>query len=119
MLELSIDTGKCLDVEILTKVCLECQRIKTQTDASKKAEMQKRHQCKANYQGQRHLWKHKGSRGYLGEVRKHVSCNIQSTYGDGDSKAYNDVEHAYQNINVEKRSVLVMFRRELGRPCGN
>ena len=48
---LSIDTGKCLDVDILTKVYHGCQRIEKQTDASKKADMQERHQCKANYQG--------------------------------------------------------------------
>ena len=34
-----IDTGKCLDVEIMTKVCHGCQRIDKQTDALKKADM--------------------------------------------------------------------------------
>jgi hypothetical protein len=29
---LSIDTGKCLDVEIMTKVCRGCQRIDKQTN---------------------------------------------------------------------------------------
>jgi hypothetical protein len=48
---LLIDTGKCLDVEIMTKVCCGCQRIDKQTDASKNADMLNRHQCKANYQG--------------------------------------------------------------------
>ena len=48
---LSIDSGKCLDVEILSKVCHGCQKIEREEDAAKKADLQERHKCKANYQG--------------------------------------------------------------------
>ena len=40
---LAIDTGKCLDVEALTKVCLGCQRIAKEDDTSKKADLPERH----------------------------------------------------------------------------
>ena len=48
---LSIDTGKCLDVEMLTKVCHGCHKIAKMTDVSKKADLLEKHQCQANYKG--------------------------------------------------------------------
>ena len=48
---LSIDAGKCLDVEVLTKVCHGCQRIARENDASKKADIVEKHSCKMNYKG--------------------------------------------------------------------
>ena len=48
---LSIDSGKCLDVEILSKVCHGCQKIEREEDTAKKADLQERHKCKTNYQG--------------------------------------------------------------------
>ena len=42
---LSIDTGKCFDVEILTNVCHSCNNIAKVTDTSKKADLSEKHQC--------------------------------------------------------------------------
>ena len=47
---LSIDSGKCLDVEMLSKVCHGWQKIEREEDTAKKADLQERHKCKANYQ---------------------------------------------------------------------
>ena len=102
---LSIDTGKCLDVEILTKVCRGCQRIEKQTDASKKADMQERHQCKANYQGSAPSMETEGIKRIFGRSEETRKLQYTEYYGDGDSKAYNEVENAYQNIHVEKKGV--------------
>ena len=76
---LSIDTGKCLDVEIRTKVCRGCQKIEKQTDASKKLICWRDISARQTIKDQHHLWKRKGSRGYFGGVRRHASCSIQST----------------------------------------
>ena len=50
---ISMETGKCLDVEVLSKVCQGCQRHETKEDSQEKRLWQADHQgkCKANYKG--------------------------------------------------------------------
>ena len=112
---LSIDTGKCLDVEILTKVCRGCQKIEKQTDASKKADMLERHPCKANYQGSAPSLETEGIKRILWRSEETRKLQYTEYFADGDSKAYNEVENAYENIHVEKRNALVMSRKEFRR----
>ena len=50
---LSMETGKCLDVEVLSKVCHGCQGHENQQDTEEKRVWQVEHvgKCKANYTG--------------------------------------------------------------------
>ena len=48
---ISIDTGKCLDIEVLTKVCHRCQIIEKEQDVVKKADMKARYQWNENHRG--------------------------------------------------------------------
>ena len=50
---LSMDTGKCLDIEVLSKVCRGCERHENQQDTEEKKVWQAEHvgKCKANYTG--------------------------------------------------------------------
>ena len=48
---LSMDTGKCLDVEVLRKVCHGCQRHENQQGKNKVWEAEHAGKCKANYTG--------------------------------------------------------------------
>ena len=50
---ISMETGKCLDVEVLSKVCQGCQRHETKEDSQEKRLWQADHQgkCNANYKG--------------------------------------------------------------------
>lgn len=116
---LSIDTGKCLDVEIMTKVCHGCQRIDKQTDALKKADMLVDISARQTIKDQRHLWKQKGSRGYLEGARRHVSCNIQSTLGMVTAKRIMKWKMLMKTYMWKRRNVSVMSRSELGRHYGN
>ena len=93
---LLIDTGKCLDVEIMTKVCCWCQRNDKQTDASKNADMLNRHQCKANYQGSALSMETEGIKRIFGRSEETHKLQYTEYFGDGDSKAYNEVENAYE-----------------------
>ena len=50
---LSMDTGKCLNVKVLSKVCHACKKHENQEDCMDERLWQADHQgkCKANYQG--------------------------------------------------------------------
>ena len=50
---LSMDTGKCLDAEVLSKVCRECQRHASHEETEEERVWQADHagKCKANYTG--------------------------------------------------------------------
>jgi hypothetical protein len=87
----------------MTKVCRGCQRIDKQTDALKKADMLDRHQCKANYQGSAPSMETEGIKRIFGRSEETRKLQYTEYFGDGDSKAYNEVENAYENIHVEKK----------------
>ena len=50
---LSMETGKCLDVEVLSKVCQGCQKHENEEESEEKRLWQADHRgkCKANYKG--------------------------------------------------------------------
>jgi hypothetical protein len=110
----SIDTGKCLDVEIMTKVCRGCQRIDKQTNALKKADMLDRYQCKANYQGSTPSMETEGMKRIFGRSEETRKLQYIEYFGDSDSKAYNEVENAYENIDVEKKECVGHVQKRVG-----
>ena len=67
--------------------------------------MQERHQCKANYQGSAPSMETEGIKRIFGRSEETRKLQYTEYYADGDSKAYNEVENAYQNIHVEKKGV--------------
>ena len=87
---LSIDTGKCLDVEVLTKVWHGCQRIAREKDEkeTKKADMVEKHSGKMNYKGFSPAMETEGIKRIF--ARSETTRQLQYTeyFGDGDSKAY-------------------------------
>ena len=97
---LSIDTGKCLDVEMLTKVCHGCHKIAKMTDASKKADLLEKHQCQANYKGSAPSMETEGVKRIFARSEETRKLQYTQYFGDGDSKAYNEVENAYDNAHV-------------------
>ena len=102
---LSIDSGKCLDVEILTKVCHGCQKIEREEDAAKKADLQERQKCKANYQGSAPSMEVEGVKRIFKRSEQTRKLQYTEYFGDGDSKAYEEVQDCYENIHIEKKAV--------------
>ena len=102
---LSIETGKCLDIEVLTKVCHGCKAIERESDDVKKADLLEKHtgKCKINYVGSAPSMEPTGIKRIF--ERSEESCKLQYTeyFGDGDSKAYNEVKNCYKGVHVEKK----------------
>ena len=111
---LSIDSGKCLDVEILSKVCHGCQKIEREEDAAKKADLQERHKCKANYQGSAPSMEVEGVRRIFKRSEQTRKLQYTEYFGDGDSKAYQEVQDCYENIHVEKKECVGHVQKRVG-----
>jgi hypothetical protein len=92
-------------MEILTKVCHGCQKIEREEDAAKKADLQERHKCKANYQGSAPSMEVEGVKRIFKRSEQTRKLQYTEYFGDGDSKAYQEVQDCYENIHIEKECV--------------
>ena len=88
--------SKCLDVQVLTKVCNGCQRIKRESDNELKSVLETEHvgKCKANYNGSAPSTE-TGVKRIFQQSEKMHRLQYTEYFGDGDSKGYNEVEDIY------------------------
>lgn len=72
---LSMETGKCLDVEVPSKICHGCQRIKRVSENENTSVLQAEHvgKCKANYKGTAPSMETEGVRQFLNGVGKCIA----------------------------------------------
>ena len=115
---LSIDTGKCLDVEVLTKVCRGCQRHEVNSDplAEEEWHLQHARKCKANYTGSAPAMETEGvKRIFQRSEDKHNLC-FAEYYGDGDSKGFNKGENTYvdRGLKVVKKECVGHVQKRVG-----
>lgn len=113
---LSIETGKCLDVEVLTKVCHGCNKIERESSEVKKADLIEKHmdKCKINYEGSAPSMETEGIKRIFGRSEETRKLQYTEYFGDGDSKAYNEVENSYKGIHVEKKECVGHVQKRIG-----
>lgn len=94
---LSIDTGKCLDFEVLRKVCQTCQRHETNNDLQAEQEWQINHapKCKPNFNGSASSMETEGAKRILERSEEKHKLRYTEYYGDGDSKGFNGMEKGF------------------------
>ena len=73
-----------------------------------------RHQCKTNYQGSAPSMETEGIKRIFGRSKETRKLQYTEYFGDGDSKAYNEVENAYENIHVEKKECIGHVQKRVG-----
>ena len=90
---LSMENGKCLDVEVLSKVCHGCQRIERENDVIKRAFKQQKHvgKCKINHTGSSAAMDTEGVMRIFQRSENERNLQYTEYFGDGDSKAYAEV----------------------------
>lgn len=113
---LSIETGKCLDVEVLTKVCHGCKKIERESNDVKKADLLEKHtdKCKMNYEGSAPSMETEGVKRIFGRSEETRKLQYTEYFGDGDSKAYNEVENCYEGVHVEKKECVGHVQKRIG-----
>ena len=102
---ISVDTRKCIDVEVLSKDVVDCKRIEKEKDENTKAIHQAEHvgKCKANFQGSAPPMETEGVACIFARRQELHSLIYTEFLGDGDSKAYLRVENIYDDVHVEKK----------------
>jgi len=115
---LSMDTGKCLDVEILSKVCHACQKYENEEDEEDKRLWQANHQgiCKANYKGSAPAMETEGLKRIFERSEEKNKLRYTEYYGDGDSKGFTQVENTYKDkgVNIVKKECVGHVQKHVG-----
>lgn len=115
---LSIDTGKCLDVEVLSKVCHACKKQESNPDEEEKRLWEEGHKgkCKANYKGSAPAMETKGIKRIF--VRSKAKNKIRYTeyYGDGDGKGFDESKDTYKDddVAVVKKECIGHVQKRVG-----
>ena len=91
---LSMENGKCLDVEVLSKVCHGCRRIGRENDHIKRAFKQQKHvgKCKINHTGSSAAMETDGVMRIFQRSKNERNLQYTEYFGDGNSKAYAEVK---------------------------
>ena len=115
---LSIDTGKVLDVEPMSRHCKKCE-VHSKLDRNSKefqTFLQNHSDCKANYKGSAPAMEPEGAiRIFQRSFEKH-GLHYTEYYGDGDSKSYSAVKNIYEGVGkgVEKLECIGHVQKRMG-----
>ena len=115
---LSIDTGKVLDVEPMSRLCKQCQ-VHSKLDKNSRdfQKFQQMHtDCKANFKGSAPAMEPEGAmRIFQRSFSKH-GLHYTQYYGDGDSKSYSSVKNIYEAVGkkVEKLECIGHVQKRMG-----
>ena len=112
---ISMDTGKVLDVEPMSKHCKSCEvHAKLDRNSSKFKSWQRGHACKANFEGSSAAMEPEGAkRIFERSVEKH-SLRYTDFYGDGDSKSFPAVQNVYDGKLVQKLECIGHVQKRMG-----
>lgn len=110
----SVDTGKVVDVQILTKYCHKCEKLK---DEKVKLNIHKcSGECSTNYQGVSGGMESEGVLSIFHRSQEKYNVQYTRYLGDGDTKAYKKVVESkpYGEVNIEKLECVGHVQKRLG-----
>jgi len=115
---ITMDTGKCIDVEVLSKVCHTCQRHEQHQDNNEERVWQAEHarKCTANFTGSAPAMETVGvTRIFKRSEEKH-KIRYTEYFGDGDSKGYAEVKNTYKDkgVDVVKKECIGHVQKRVG-----
>ena len=109
---ISIDNGKVIDVEPLSRYCREC------AVNSRKIKDEKTHieqnGCKINHVGSAPSMETEGVIRIFQRSIENRRGRYLSYYGDGDSKAFSSVENIYDDVTVVKYECVGHYQKRVG-----
>ena len=115
---ISINSGKILDCEILSRHCKACaihaplkQSEPPTYDAWKLCHQQK---CQLNYEGSAPSVESTGAGSIFSTSVESYGLRYVGYYGDGDSKSFQKVENIYPGITVMKYECLGHYQKRVG-----
>lgn len=114
---ISVDSGKCLDVEVLSNICKGCQHWEKSDKTSQKyAQWQADHKCSTNHAGSAVAMEPVGAVRIF--TRSEMTQGLQYTQylGDGDSSSYKTVKECkpYEDVDIEKLECVGHVQKRVG-----
>ena len=114
---ISVDSGKVLDVSILSKSCNGCTRMTSimKSDPARFERWKASHTCNRNYSGSSPNMEKLGTVKIFERSREQHKLFYTSFYGDGDSKAYSAVQNIYRPAKqVKKYECIGHYQKRIG-----
>ncbi|GFT11099.1 uncharacterized protein TNCV_1084521 [Trichonephila clavipes] len=108
---ISVDSGKILDIEVLSQYCRVCTKTEKTSGFSKKCVVS--HFCK-NHKGSASNMETVGAYRIFERSEANRSLRYTSYYGDGDSKAFNNVKDIYGYDSVVKYECIGHVQKRVG-----
>ncbi|GFW09659.1 uncharacterized protein TNCV_1393601 [Trichonephila clavipes] len=105
---ISIDTGKILDIEIMSHFCRICSRKSKVPDPASNAPF-----C-CNHMGSASSMETVGAHRIFERTENHRKLQYTDYYGDGDSKAYESVKNMYAPNTVNKLECIGHVQKRVG-----
>ena len=103
---ISTDTGRILNVEVMTRYCQGCINImKYKDDLELYEHLQKEHTCKINHEGYAGKMELVGVQRIFSRSTETRKLRYLAYYGDGDSKSFTTVENVYSPKVVTQKSI--------------
>ena len=88
---ISLDTKKCLDVEVMSDKCKACQKWQNRVNDAKHPEWKASHQCKINHTGSANSMEAAGALRIFERSLVSWGLKYKNMLGDGDSSTYNNI----------------------------
>ncbi|GFS48743.1 uncharacterized protein TNCV_788441 [Trichonephila clavipes] len=108
---ISVDSGKILDIEVISQYCRVCTKTEKTSGFSKKCVVS--HFCK-NHKGSASNMETVGVYRIFERSEANHSLRYTSYYGDGDSKVFNNVKDIYGYDSVVKYECIGHVQKRVG-----
>lgn len=112
---IAVDTGKCLDVDVMAKVCKKCESWKKGFDTAEYELWKMEHNCMSNHTGSSGSMEPAGAvRMFQRSMEKH-QLRYTQYLGDGDSSSYKAVLDSQPNdCDIEKLECVGHVQKRVG-----
>lgn len=116
VMAISIDTGKILDLEVMSRYCQYCVNIEVhkKDDISLYEKLKSDHICSINHDGSAPKMEQVGVERIFGRSIEKNKVRYTEYYGDGDTKSFASVENVYGEKLVVKKECIGHVQKRVG-----
>ena len=113
---LSMDTGKVLDIEVMSRFCQGCTNAKVYQikNPTKYDTLMKKHICRINHKGSAPAMEITGAKRIFERSIEINQLRYTEYFGDGDSKSFPSIENTYAPDIVTKQECIGHVQKRVG-----
>ncbi|GFW74538.1 uncharacterized protein TNCV_2414371 [Trichonephila clavipes] len=112
---ISVDTGKVLDIEVMSSYCPTCKRLQTMPRNFEHESSKADHICQCNFTRSSSKMEIVGASRIFLRSEKNRRLHYTQYYGDGDSKAFMSVKDTYGLNSVTKFECIGHVQKRVGK----